>query len=166
MAAVKEINWDKAPLGERPDSVVAKMYGVLQETVRRARLQRGIKATYIDRVDWGKQPLGKKPDAEIAKEIGCNRESVRSARVRRGIPSVIDKVAGAALLCEIVLESLPYQYPLPFREVYSLVVNDYGTVTERTVYRAIRRLRDAGKIQSTRSQVDSKEWGYLRVRGR
>jgi len=97
----KPVAWDDQPLGEVPDTELAKRLGVSNVAVGRARRRRGIPSfstsafneAGADRrggrvgIDWDAQPLGEMKDAELARRLGVHRSSVNSARRARGIPA-------------------------------------------------------------------------------
>jgi Fe2+ or Zn2+ uptake regulation protein len=63
-----------------------------------------------------------------------------------------------------VMRAVSTMTPKRFDEIWWDVVNDYGRVTVRQVYRALAVLRETGSIRRVRS--DSTQWGYLRRRRR
>jgi hypothetical protein len=92
-------DWDQEPLlGKVPDTVLARVHGVSDVAVGRARKRRGIptfrSAGYRDKtapgqragIKWDTQPLGEIPDHVLAKRLGVDQKSVESARQVRGIP--------------------------------------------------------------------------------
>ena len=84
------IDWGAQPLGQVPDSELAKTLGVSKGTVRHYRAQRDIPrctTSFQSKtiVDWDTQPLGEVSDAKLARELGVDRSSVAKARRRHGI---------------------------------------------------------------------------------
>lgn len=88
-AAPKYIDWDAEPLGEIPDTELARELGVRPGAVLEARQKRGIAAVpprARSGVDWDAEPLGQVSDAELARELGVHKSSVAAQRRKRGIP--------------------------------------------------------------------------------
>ena len=89
------IDWDNQPLGQIPDTQLAKLLSCAPSQVTLARHRRGIPSftelTGIDYptkaagVNWDKQPLGGKPDCELAWELGVSEPRVAAARRARDI---------------------------------------------------------------------------------
>lgn len=77
--------WDAQPLGEVPDTVIARRIGKSATLVREKRLERGIPA-YVKPDPWKNRPVGKMPDAELAERYGVSRQRVHQVRVKMGIP--------------------------------------------------------------------------------
>jgi hypothetical protein len=96
--------------------------------------------------------LGKVTDAEIARRLGMHRESVRQRRVALGIPraSLARRGYSNRALAESVLGALSrYELTLP-HHVWWRVLEDYGTVCERQVYRVLRVLVAEGRVEHER----------------
>ena len=81
------INWDKVPLGSKPDTHIAKELGCYPTAVCSARKTRGIPPYEKKRYNWDEVPLGIKVDKDIAKELGCSWLSVFNVRKKRNIPA-------------------------------------------------------------------------------
>lgn len=87
---------------------------------------------------------------ELCRDDCCPFEGVHKAgscRTSRKGASLIDhdgKVRSA--LDECVYDWVLSRYVRTFRDVYSDVVQDYGSITERGVYRALERLIDARRV--------------------
>ena len=103
-------------------------------------------------VDWSAQPLGRVPDAEIARQLGMHRESVRQRRVAKGIPPASLRRQGYRnwVLAESVMKALSrYELTLP-HQVWLRVLDDYGEICERQVYRVLAILEAAGSVEHER----------------
>lgn len=84
------IDWDKQPLGQVPDTKLARELGVTRQRIEQIRKARGIpsfRATLgpSASIDWSTQPLGQIPDHQIAKNLGVNVRLVQSQRKRMNI---------------------------------------------------------------------------------
>jgi len=98
-----EIDWDKEPLGDVPDKLLARKLGVTVRAVGKQRAKRGIPpAKTIEKIkkeieeaassiDWDAQPLGRLPDALLATNIKVPRSLVTHMRQERGIPPFTNK---------------------------------------------------------------------------
>ena len=62
---------------------------------------------------------------------------------------------------EIILSTVSQSTIRPFSMIYDNVINDYGSITDRTVYRYIKHLIGAGKL--VRVQFDRRISGYLKT---
>lgn len=78
-------DWDKQPLGQVPDTTLARQLRCSPGTVIKHRKARGIPP--YRKHKWDEQPLGKVPDFEIAQKMGVRPSQVGTARHVRGIPS-------------------------------------------------------------------------------
>lgn len=59
------------------------------------------------------------------------------------------------------------RYPKPVREIHKCVENDYGAITERQVYRALRKLVQEEVIVRDHPPGSwSAYWGYARNRNK
>ena len=69
----------------------------------------------------------------------------------------------AAVLRSIILQHVRWVEPRPVPAIHQFVLNDYGEITDRTVYRHLAVLVKEGKI---RRIVDHDEeiFGYIRAR--
>ena len=81
----KTIDWTNIPLGTKPDTVIAKEYGLAYNRVQKKREALGIPRVPQRKFDYSKQPLGKVTDAEIARSMGIAASCVALARKQRGI---------------------------------------------------------------------------------
>lgn len=50
-------------------------------------------------------------------------------------------------LASVILEHVSPKHPRSSRQIIDLVVADYGTITERTLYRYLAKLLASGKIR-------------------
>lgn len=96
MAGKNKHDWDKVPLGTKPDAVLSEEHGIHHATIRAARNRRGIPAykkskLEHERFDWTGVAFGTKSDADLAQELGVKASSVGGARRRRGIPTFIEE---------------------------------------------------------------------------
>lgn len=103
-------------------------------------------------IPWDLQPLGKVFDKPLARHLGCSPYSVKSARRVRGIPSAWTPkqcVSAERLVSPAVLRSVLAalgRCPIKLVEIRERVAYDIGLLSERQIYRAIRHLRQSGKI--------------------
>jgi hypothetical protein len=104
-------------------------------------------------------PLGKVPDSEIARRTGCPKGTVSWVRRKLGIHAehgfkVPVSDPGVAQVSEVlqesVLRALGY-YPRQVRDIHADVMNDYGRVSQRSIYRALASLRRQGRVESVES---------------
>ena len=79
-----KVDWTALPLGDVPDTQIARSLGCSASVVGVARKKMGIR-DFKRRIDWSSIPLGKFPDIEISRRVGCGIQSVRRARRRLGI---------------------------------------------------------------------------------
>lgn len=81
------IEWDNVPLGQKPDTVLARELGVTNQVVWEARSRRGIARFGGARtqIDWSSLPLGEQPDRAVARQVGVSRRTVAYHRARLGI---------------------------------------------------------------------------------
>jgi len=71
------------------------------------------------------------------------------------------------VLAECVLRAVSRHYARPMRDIHYNVINDYGSVTERSLYRVINHLltdKYVVRVRDEWSDGGSADWGYLRVR--
>lgn len=92
----KNIDWDKQPLGEIPDTEIAQKLGCTQSAVVHARKKRGIPAAKsnirkLTPAEWEEQPFGLVSDVDIAKRLKVTVTAVSRQRRIRGIPAFITK---------------------------------------------------------------------------
>ena len=82
------IDWDTEPrLGKISDEKLSRLMNVNHKSVRKARLDRGIRGCGNYKVDWDNEArLGKMSDAELARIHNMSRAAVHNARKERGIP--------------------------------------------------------------------------------
>lgn len=106
--------------------------------------------------NWDRQPLGKVSDAELARKLGLCRNTVRAARMCRGIgpwrPSTHtlaqDRHEPASPVLEsCLLDALSYYTPKTGRELTAEVMESYGRISDRQVWRALRNLRRRGRVK-------------------
>jgi len=91
------IDWDKQPLGQVSDAVLARRLGCSPFNVAQVRRRRGITAYRFLHGDprrrkvseWSAVPLGTRTDVDIARELGVSPCTVRAARGRLGIPPFV-----------------------------------------------------------------------------
>lgn len=50
-------------------------------------------------------------------------------------------------LIDVILEHVSPKYPRSSRQIIDLVIADYGTITERTLYRYLAKLLEVGKLR-------------------
>jgi hypothetical protein len=92
MARAKGIDWSAQPLGQVPDTEIARAAGCTQVAVLQARQRAGLPPCITTRhlrpkgIMWEFEPLGQHTDAEIAESLGCTAMAVCCARKARGIP--------------------------------------------------------------------------------
>lgn len=115
-------------------------------------------------VDWDHVPLGTRTDKDLAAELGVSRELVRLARMARGVPRYIRKGYANTALLYSVLSAIGRSDGIPFREIYTTVINDYGSVTERTVHRVLNELIRRRRVRRQHPEGSAEFWGYSRVR--
>lgn len=82
-------------------------------------------------------------DLSIAERLGISRHKIGRMRKTLGIPAFR---IHQDVLKEIVLEHISSRQPKTFQEVYDDVLNDWGSVTERHVYRMIASLIEERKV--------------------
>jgi Fe2+ or Zn2+ uptake regulation protein len=107
-------------------------------------------------INWDDQPLGMVPDAELARQLGVVKQTVAAARAKRGIPRLPHQ---QLLLLEIVQEHLGRRRCKPFYEIYAEVRDDFGSVPERRVRRALESL--VAKQIVARIMLNSRLGGYV-----
>lgn len=83
---------------------------------------------------------------ELCRDDRCPFEGVHRAhgKVRKRDEAVEPKIRSA--LDECVCDWVASRYIRTFSDIYSDVVQDYGAITERGVYRALERLIDARRV--------------------
>lgn len=69
--------------------------------------------------------------------------------------------SASSVLREAVLNKISYFQPKNTAEILQDVLNDYGPINERSVYRYLKQLKDSGKIKSIIS--DTEIPSYLRT---
>ena len=79
----------------------------------------------------------------IAERLGVSRYKIDRERKKLGIPAFRPR---QDVLKEIVFEHVSTRQPKTFQEVYNDVLNDWGSVTERHIYRVIASLVGERKI--------------------
>jgi hypothetical protein len=142
------------------------MQSVKQEA--KARGQVGARSSDGDRDDGGsdKRRSGF-PLASPARTPSALRSVTRDPGSRWGKLATAIRVKArrhgkAAVLREIVLAHCPRRRLKPFAELYRDVLDDYGSVPCRTVYRAIGRLIRAGHIVRVQDpELGSHVSGYV-----
>lgn len=106
-------------------------------------------------VDWARLPLGEVSDSQLARELGLNPHQVAYARQRLGIPPAprgvqeITKGLRAPVrrsLWEIILRHVG-RLRKSFVEILDDVRDDYGSVCEVTVRRALAELVKIGALE-------------------
>lgn len=145
--------YDCLPYGTVSDSQLAIRYGLNMRHVAAHRRLRGIKACYerrvLPRATWDVQPLGKLTDDAIAKQLGVSPGAVRRQRILRGIaPLKRVKRVGCRpeeALVGSILRALG-RFPIWFRELRARVVDDYGSVEERRLWRYLGALISQGRV--------------------
>jgi hypothetical protein len=94
----KRIDWNAVPLGQLPDTALARELGVAPQVVWTARTRRAIpphstaQARRAQDVDWEHVGLGKRPDRVIAVELSIDRRRVCYERSKRRIPAFVGLV--------------------------------------------------------------------------
>lgn len=113
------------------------------------------------RVDWLQLPLGQVPDHTVADKIGCSHECVRLHRIRLGILPCRTPAKGtnvSEVLLDVVFDHVPHRGYRALGLLYQDVLDDYGMVGIRQVHRALRYLRETGRIVLLENR------GYTRTR--
>lgn len=172
---LKGIRWDQQPLGKVPDREIAAWLGISMSTVKRIRLRLGIPAPKKGRrwsIDWDNAGLGQRPDAQIARELKVTKYLVETIRKERGIPACPRPNRGRlGLVSETVVErvlAVIGRVPKAVRHILRDVnEDDLGKPIQRqSVYRALRVLREAGRIVRERFDYDDiPTTGYRRSKG-
>jgi len=66
---------------------------------------------------------------------------------------------------EAVFKHLSFYQARTLLQIYDHVLNDYGTVTTRTLYRALKVLLEDGKVKKVIDEDGDDLTGYVRVTG-
>lgn len=115
-------------------------------------------------IDWRKQPLGKVRDVDLAFELGVSHKVVWAARRRRGISRCTrpNRKVNCGLLA-VVLAHLNLR-PKGVRELHTEVLNDWGRISERQIFRALTVLCAEGRIvREGKKQAPPPHGGYRRA---
>jgi len=138
------IDWDNQPLGQVPDTQLAKILSCAPSQVTLARHRRSI-PSYTDLVgidyptkaagiDWSRQPLGKKPDCELAWTLGVSEPRVAAARRARNIETY------RARTCRTKSRSVRYDWnDIPLGKMSDHAVSREFRIPVSTVSHARRR---------------------------
>lgn len=152
---MKRINWSKQPLGKVPDRVLADRLGVSRQAVCRARKRyASVIAARAQHAAMAK--MDEFCDGiRICRDDRCHRVEIHAAHPIH--EDTLDPFYDAAYphrreqhgetLREIIYSHVPTRYCKPFQDLYSDVVDDYGQVNTRAVYRALKVL--VGREQIT-----------------
>lgn len=130
MSGRKGIDWGAQPLGQLPDSELARQLGVSQSVVTRARRRRDIEP--FSRIDWDAVPLGQATDAALAKALDVPATTVQYARSSRGIAPFADHaVRPARLFARDMMRRIPIggAFYGPARQLALLIFIGRGTVS-------------------------------------
>lgn len=120
-------------------------------------------------IDWSYVPLGKRTDAAIAAELGVRPAVVAYNRRKLGIsPSRMEYRRPTLSLydCglrELILTKLSRRQPVTLKRLMQDLHNDFGSVHENTVRKALRLLAAEGEVLYVQ-EGQAKSWGYLRPR--
>lgn len=82
---------------------------------------------------------------ELCRDDRCPFEGVHKAHSCAKLAAVAERKVRSTL-DECVYDWVTSRYVRTFRDVYSDVVQDYGSITERGVYRALERLIDDRRV--------------------
>ncbi len=100
---------------------------------------------------WEEALLGKMPDKDVSKLTGRSVVAVEQARKVRQIASGFVRYRNkgfrsvSTALLESTADALSYYEPRPSSEVVNAVLNDFGSVTRRSVIRALGQLEFLGR---------------------
>lgn len=138
-----------------------------QSLVHQQRARRGIPPWRA--IDWNIQPLGLVPDADLSEKLGVPIASVAHQRRKRGFAPLRgpsrrrrgSRPAGVSrAFCDYVLAALG-RCPAPARELHRRVLDEWGSCSQRSVYRALAKLkRDGRAVQVRRPGQSSPDWGW------
>jgi len=83
-----KVDWSVQPLGQMPDSEIARACGVNSSTVTRARQRLGIQTFSLSPVSNWDQVFDSDPksDAQRAQELGVSRATIQRHRINAGVP--------------------------------------------------------------------------------
>lgn len=104
-------------------------------------------------IDWTQVPLGKAADSFVAYLFGTTEIAVAHARRRYGVSSWRSRQSTKPVILRASEGVLHYtrqaigRFPVAFKDVYKGVIEEWGTVTMRTVHRAIAHLAANGEIR-------------------
>lgn len=132
----KGIDWDAQPLGEIPDTELARRLGCTHQAVYAQRRRRRIPAAMPWRrsmQDWDNQPLGQMPDRELATLLGVRVSAVANARGRRKIPGFVPTQQERRRPHRDTLELLHHRYQLSTYAIGELLGCD-----QKLVYKLLR----------------------------
>lgn len=85
MSEKRWIDWNAQPLGQEPDTHIARRLGVMHSGVRNQRLKRGIAAFPKGKVDWSTVVWGEMCDVDMARLLGVRPQSVSKMRRKLGV---------------------------------------------------------------------------------
>jgi hypothetical protein len=153
------IDWAAQPLGQIPDTELARRLGCSHQAVHDARRRRRIPAAVSRQrtgIDWERQPLGQVPDAALAAALHVRVSAVTNARARRKIPGfqASKRQRIAELLTRERLELLHGRY-----ELSSFRIAEMLNVEQKLVWQALRRFgiqrshADAMRSERTRARI-------------
>lgn len=124
-------------------------------------------------------PLGEMSDAALGEKLRCSGATVAGWRKKLGIPAHGKKSGAAAPFFEsrafydvqdFVLLLVNFRVPIPFRQLYRDLLDDYGHVCQSYFHRTLQHMVDMGLLIFVSSTSDGNlsgaEQGYLLARKR
>jgi biotin operon repressor len=82
-------DWGQQPLGQMSDGQIARVLGMSQSTVTKARQRLGIPSFQAHTpTDWLNLPWGEKSDADIAATLGISRQTIQRKRTQLGFSKI------------------------------------------------------------------------------
>jgi hypothetical protein len=168
---MKRINWEKQPLGEVPDQVLANRLGVSRRTVCRARKRYA--SLIADRAQ--RAAMAKEDEfyggVRICRDDRCTRVDIHPVHdIHEDMPDPFydacyphRREQHGETLRDIIYSHIPTRYCKPFQELYGDVLDDYGYVNTRAVYRALKVLVTREQITNVSPGKDKRlPGGYVR----
>lgn len=113
------------------------------------------------RLDWSKVELGLVPDSVLARRHGVANATIRQAREFLKLPAPAPWSWSGRLVPEIVLEHLN-RYPKSMSVLLQDILDDYGSYSERQLYRVLKKLKALGQVSFVKTG-SLKEWGFVRL---
>lgn len=159
MARMARIDWSTTLVGERSNAELSAMLGVSKATIAmaRVRLAEGrIKATQTC-VSFPRNPFG------ICQDDYCEVDEIHPAHVVPMTSIEVREFQHGDTLNDIVYSHVHTRRVKLFSEIYDDVVDDYGSVLIRTVWRALAALRNAERITKICPPNYAKLGAYVRV---